>query len=87
MKRKIGAAIVVALLAGTATAKGRVRNGSNDHIGDRVCTAADVTRFEAMLGGIRRGEYRTDPRFAVTIHYLGTSIVNGTCSVALRTAD
>jgi hypothetical protein len=87
MKHKIIAAIALALLAGTANAKDRARNGANNHIGDRVCTAADVTRFEAMLGGIRRGEYRTDPRFAVTVHYLGTSIVNGTCNVALRPAD
>ena len=87
MKRKIAVAIVLALFAGMASAKDRARNGANNHSGDRVCTAADVTRFEFMLGGIRRGEYRTDPRFAVTVHYLGTSIVNGTCNVALRPAD
>jgi hypothetical protein len=87
MKHKIAAAIALALLVGTASAKERTRSGANNHSGDRVCTAADVVRFEAMLGGIRSGQYRTDPRFAVTVHYLGTTIVNGTCNIALRPAD
>jgi hypothetical protein len=79
------AAIALALFGGSAAAKSNNRSHARAHsTGDRVCTPADVARFEAMLGGIRRGEYRTDPRFQITVHYLGTSIVSGTCNVALR---
>jgi len=52
---------------------------------DRACTAADVSRFEQMFGG--RGSYHSDPRFQITIHYLGTSVSNGVCYVAIRPAS
>ena len=73
--------------ADAAGAKGPTTRHVSDRSNDRPCTAADVARFEAMLGGLRKGEYRSDSRFAVTIHYLGTAIVDGTCEVALRPAD
>jgi hypothetical protein len=79
MSRVALVAIALLALAGTAHAKDRAK--------DHICTPADVARFEAMLGGIRKGQYRTDPRFSLTIHYLGTAIVKGTCNVALRLAD
>jgi hypothetical protein len=51
---------------------------------DRACTAADVKRFEMMFGA-SPGGYRTDVRFQVTVHYLGTAIGrNGVCNVQLR---
>ena len=53
---------------------------------DRACTFADVRRFEAMLGGIKPGETRTDPRFAISLRYLGTTIVAGVCHVQIRPA-
>jgi len=55
------------------------------HAADRRCTKADVARFEQMFGG--RGSYHSDPRFQVTIHYLGTSVSKGVCYVALRPAS
>lgn len=75
MTRAIGVAAVLAALTGPVFAK------------DRVCTPVDVARFERMLGGVQKGEYRTDPRFQITVHYLGTTIVKGTCNVRLRPAD
>ena len=54
---------------------------------DRACTRTDVARFEAMMGGTRAGQYRTDPRFQITLHYLGTRIVHGVCNVQLAPAD
>jgi hypothetical protein len=88
MRPLIMTALALTLAAGPAGA----RNDSKNHTrarasGDRVCTPADIARIEAMLGGIRKGQYRTDPRFQVTVHYLGTSIVGGTCNIALRPAD
>lgn len=74
MRRVVLAAIALLVLAGAAHAK------------DRICTPADVTRFEGMFG-LHKGQYRTDPRVAVTIHYLGTAIANGICNVQLRLAD
>ena len=53
---------------------------------DRACTAADIRRFEAMLGGIKAGATRTDPRFQISIRYLGTKIVAGVCHVQIRPA-
>jgi len=35
----------------------------------------------AVAGPIKPGETRTDPRFQVTVRYLGTSIVAGICNV------
>lgn len=87
MMRTMSAALALLLFTGNASAKAFTKHHVSDRSNDRACTSADVARFEAMLGGIRKGEYRTDPRFAVTIHYLGTSIVDGTCEVALRPAD
>jgi hypothetical protein len=88
MRRLIIATLALTLAAGPAGARGDSKSHARARgAGDRVCTPADVARFEAMLGGIHRGEYRTDPRFQVTVHYLGTSIVGGTCNVALRPAD
>jgi hypothetical protein len=78
MRRVALAAIALLALAGVACAKDRTK--------DRICTPADVARFEGMFG-LQRGQYHTDPRFAVTIHYLGTAIANGTCNVQLRLAD
>jgi hypothetical protein len=72
------AAMALLVLTGVACAKDRAK--------DRICTPADVARFEGMFG-LHRGQYRTDPRFAVTVHYLGTAIANGTCNVQLRLAD
>jgi hypothetical protein len=92
MMRSMIVAVALLSLAAAADAAVSAKHGA-DHGGfgngakDRACTAADVARFEAMLGGIRKGEYRTDPRFQITIHYLGTAIVGGTCEVALRPAD
>jgi hypothetical protein len=86
MKLLIVAALALSFCTGIAGAKERAKDQDGDRTKDRACTLADVARFEAMLGGIRKGEYRTDPRFAVSIHYLGTSIVGGTCNVALRPA-
>lgn len=80
-------ALALCLIADTASAKTPAAHHIGKRAEDRPCTAADVVRFEAMLGGIHKGEYRSDPRFAVTIHYLGTAIVDGTCEVALRPAD
>ena len=80
--------VVLTLAAGPAGARSDNKAPARARgAGDRVCTPADIARFEAMLGGIRRGEYRTDPRFQITVHYLGTSIVGGTCNVALRPGD
>jgi hypothetical protein len=76
------AVIALLALAGTACAKSRAEN----HTGDRSCTPVDVARFESMLG-LRKGQYRSDPRLAVTVHYLGTVIVRGTCNVQLRLAE
>ncbi len=87
MMRAVITALALLLVAGTAGAKAPMAHHSSDRGKDRACTWADVARFEAMLGGIRKGEYRSDPRFAVTIHYLGTAIIDGTCEVALRPAD
>ena len=56
-------------------------------IKDRACTAADIRRFEAMMGGIKTGATRTDPRFQISIRYLGTKIVAGICHVQIRPAD
>lgn len=81
------AALALLLFTGNASAKISTKHRVSDRGNDRACTSADVARFEAMLGGIRKGEYRSDPRFQVTIHYLGTAIVDGTCEVALRPAD
>ncbi len=50
---------------------------------DRLCTQADVARFEMMFP---RGSYHSDPRTQTTFHYLGTKVVNGTCLVAIRPA-
>ncbi len=50
---------------------------------DRPCTQADVARFETMFP---RGSYHTDPRTQMTLHYLGTKVVHGTCLVAVRPA-
>jgi hypothetical protein len=86
MMRMTIAALALLLMADVADAKS-TKNRTSDHAADRACTSADVARFEAMLGGIRKGEYRSDPRFQVTIHYLGTAIVGGTCEVAVRPAD
>jgi hypothetical protein len=88
MRHLIIIALSLMLVAGPAGARSDSRNHARVHnANDRVCTPADVARFEAMLGGIRKGQYRTDPRFQVTVHYLGTSIVGGTCNVALRPGD
>jgi hypothetical protein len=76
------AAITLLACVGTACAKARIE----DRAKDRGCTPVDVARFESMFG-LRQGQYRSDPRFAVTIHYLGTVIVRGTCNVRLRLAD
>lgn len=78
MRRAALVMIALLALAGVAHAKDRAK--------DRICTPADVARFEGMFG-LHKGQYRTDPRFAVTIHYLGTAIVKGTCNVQLRLAD
>jgi hypothetical protein len=51
---------------------------------DRPCTQADVARFEAMFP---RGSYHSDPRTQMTLHYLGTKVVNGTCLIAIRPAS
>lgn len=48
---------------------------------DRPCTETDVARFERMFP---RGSYHVDPQMQMTLHYLGTSIRNGTCYVAIR---
>jgi hypothetical protein len=80
---RLALAAVLVTLAATADAKDRITG----HVADRVCTPADVTRFEHIFGSLQKGEYRADPRFQVTIHYLGTTIVDGTCHVRLRPAD
>jgi hypothetical protein len=80
------AALILALILGTlifAAIKARAA--------DRACTPADIARFEWMVGGgmqpIKPGQYRTDPRFQVTVHYLGTSIgKDGVCNIRLRPA-
>jgi hypothetical protein len=77
------AATALLALAGTANAKDAAKGATKD----RACTFADIARFERMLGGIREGQYRTDPRFLITVHYLGTTIVKGTCNIRLRPAD
>lgn len=82
MRRVALAAIALLALAGVACAKDHTRDRSKD----RICMPADVVRFEGMFG-LHKGQYRTDPRFAVTIHYLGTAIANGICNIQLRLAD
>jgi len=53
---------------------------------DRRCTAADVRRFE-MIFGVTPGAFKSDPRFQVTLHYLGTVVSkNGICQVLIRPA-
>jgi hypothetical protein len=54
---------------------------------DRACTTADIRRFEVMMGGIKAGETRTDPRFQISLHYLGTKIVAGVCHVKIRPVE
>jgi hypothetical protein len=55
---------------------------------DRACTPADIARFERIIGGapgpIKPGETRTDPRFQMSLRYLGTRIVAGVCDVKIR---
>jgi hypothetical protein len=53
---------------------------------DRACTSADIARVEAMIG-VKRGGYAHDPRFQLTIHYLGTAISNGMCVVRIKPVE
>lgn len=62
-------AVFLALLAAIARAA------------EQRCTLAEVRSFERMYP---RGSVHCDPRTAKCIHYLGTTIKNGTCYIAVR---